>query len=119
MKDFDTISAWLDKIGQNGALDRYFRPEGHPKVKAVPIDKGKLRLYCFRVSDNIVVFAGGAVKNVAAFQDDWSLERHALIVKKVGIKLLQSIERGKVTAYRKQLFGELTFDIDYEEKPTA
>ncbi len=26
--EIDIIIAWLDKIGENGALERYFRPEG-------------------------------------------------------------------------------------------
>lgn len=27
-EEIDVIIAWLDKIGENGALERYFRPEG-------------------------------------------------------------------------------------------
>lgn len=27
-KDIDVIISWLDKIGERGALERYFRPEG-------------------------------------------------------------------------------------------
>ena len=53
--EIDTIIAWLDKIGENGALERYFRPEGKygDGVGVIPIDIGnKLRLYCLRVSDN-------------------------------------------------------------------
>ena len=50
-KDIDVIISWLDKIGERGALERYFRPEGRygDGVGVVPIDVGnKLRLYCLR-----------------------------------------------------------------------
>ena len=57
--EIDTIIAWLDKIGENGALERYFRPEGKygDGVGVIPIDIGnKLRLYCLRISDKILIF---------------------------------------------------------------
>lgn len=38
------IVAWLDRIGETGALERYFRPEGKygDGVSAIPIESGKL-----------------------------------------------------------------------------
>lgn len=38
-EEIDTIIAWLDKIGENGALERYFRNEGKygDGVSAIPI----------------------------------------------------------------------------------
>ena len=52
------IVAWLDRIGETGALERYFRPEGKygDGVSAIPIESGKLRLYCLRLSDKILIF---------------------------------------------------------------
>lgn len=111
-EDFDTITVWLDRIGERGALERHFRPEGHPRMGAVPADIGDLRLYCFRISDNILLFGGGGLKKVAAFQDDPELHSQVKITKKVGIKLLRYIERNQITAYGKQLFGKLTFEIE-------
>lgn len=64
--EIDTIIAWLDKIGENGALERYFRPEGKygDGVGVIPIDIGnKLRLYCLRVSDKILIFGNGGIKD--------------------------------------------------------
>lgn len=61
-KDIDVIISWLDKIGERGALERYFRPEGRygDGVGVVPIDVGnKLRLYCLRMSDKILIFGNG------------------------------------------------------------
>lgn len=64
--EIDIIIAWLDKIGENGALERYFRPEGRygDGVGVIPIDVGnKLRLYCLRISDKILVFGNGGIKD--------------------------------------------------------
>lgn len=38
-EDIDIIIAWLDRIGENGALERYFRYEGTygDGVSAIPI----------------------------------------------------------------------------------
>lgn len=45
-EDIDTIIAWLDRIGENGALERYFRYEGRfgDGVSAIPIETSNLRL---------------------------------------------------------------------------
>ena len=47
-EEIDVIIAWIDQIAERGALERYFRPEGHfgDGVGVIPIDVGnKLRLY--------------------------------------------------------------------------
>lgn len=63
---------------ETGAYERYFRREGG-KVKALPlivnlgkVDKnvGKMRLYCLRLSDRILVLGGGAVTTCQKYQDD-------------------------------------------------
>ena len=63
--DIDVIISWIDQIAERGALERYFRPEGHydDGVGVIPIDVGnKLRLYCLRLSDKILVSATEALK---------------------------------------------------------
>lgn len=74
-EDIDTIIAWLDRIGENGALERYFRYEGRlgDGVSAIPIETSNLRLYCIRLSDKILIFGNGDVKNTAAWEDSETL----------------------------------------------
>lgn len=110
--DLDTITYWIDKIGEIGALERHFRPEGHPKVKAIPIQTSAVRLYCFRISDSVLILGGGDSKYVKAFQDDPILAQHVKIVKKAGIKVLRYIENGRIIVDGKALAGKLTFEID-------
>ena len=74
--EIDIIIAWLDKIGENGALERYFRPEGRygDGVGVIPIDVGnKLRLYCLRISDKILVFGNGGIKDADSWQNSGTL----------------------------------------------
>lgn len=77
-KFFDAILSVIEKIGETGACERYFRPEGG-NVKAVPtyidmprIDKrvGKMRLYCLRISERMLILGGGAVTTSQKYEDD-------------------------------------------------
>ena len=54
-RDYQIILLALQKILENGALERYFRPEGKfsDGICALPVTSGKLRLYCLRLSDKI------------------------------------------------------------------
>ena len=61
-EEIDVIIAWMDRIAEKGALERYFRPEGKygDGVGVIPIDVGnKIRLYCLRISDNVLIFGNG------------------------------------------------------------
>lgn len=51
------IVAFINKIAQNGAFERFFRPEGKmaDHVVALPVLTSKLRLYCLRLSDKILI----------------------------------------------------------------
>lgn len=50
-RDYQRIIAALQAILRLGALERFFRPEGKitDSVAAIPIEGGKLRLYCLRI----------------------------------------------------------------------
>ena len=112
--DLHAISYWLDKIGKRGALERHFKPEGHPQVKAIPVPppSSKLRLYCFRINDEILIFGGGKIKEVRTFQEDPELLKHVQIVKKTGKKIQRYLDQGKIMKNGKELTGKLTFEIE-------
>lgn len=63
--DLMKIVRILGHIGDVGALERFFRPEGKMKdrVCALPVLNSKLRLYCLRLSDKILIIGNGGVKN--------------------------------------------------------
>lgn len=75
-EEIDVILSWLDKIAERGALERYFRPEGRygDGVGVIPIDVGnKIRLYCIRLSDKIIVFGNGGIKDARSWQQSKTL----------------------------------------------
>lgn len=51
-RDYQKIIAALQIILENGVFERYFRSEGSIKdgVCALPLESGKIRLYCLRLS---------------------------------------------------------------------
>ena len=47
-KDYQKVLYAISLILDNGALERYFRPEGKmtDEVCAIPVESGNIRLYC-------------------------------------------------------------------------
>ena len=68
-KDFNAILLALSKIIDKGALERFFRIEGrmNDHVSALSIDSRKLRLYCLRISDQILILGNGGVFSGCSF----------------------------------------------------
>ena len=79
-KDYQRIIAALQAILNVGALERFFRPEGkmQDSVAAIPIEGGKLRLYCLRLSEQIVILGNGGAKTTQAYEEDPRLYGYVL-----------------------------------------
>lgn len=110
--EIDIIIAWLDKIGENGALERYFRPEGRygDGVGVIPIDVGnKLRLYCLRISDKILVFGNGGIKDADSWQNSGTLAPYAEMLIDTSRFIISRIRDGKIILVDKELVGDLKF----------
>lgn len=110
--EIDVIIAWLDRIGQNGALERYFRPEGKygDGVGVVPIDVGnKLRLYCLRISDKILIFGDGGIKDADSWQNSESLAPYVEMLIDTSRFIASRIKDGKIIMVDKELIGNLNF----------
>ena len=117
-EEIDVIIAWLDKIGENGALERYFRPEGRygDGVGVVPIDVGnKLRLYCLRISDKILIFGNGVLKDSDSWQNSKSLAPYVEMLIDTSRFIASRIKDGKIILVDKELVGNLNFARDEKE----
>lgn len=117
-EEVDVIISWLDKIAERGALERYFRPEGHygDGVGVIPIDVGnKVRLYCLRLSDKILVFGNGGVKDAATWQESESLAPYVKLLIDTSRFLSSRIKDGSVVLVDKEIIGNLNF-MRYEEE---
>ena len=74
--DIEILVYWIQKIGAKiGAKEHLFRPEEHanalpPPTKYLRIGAvGKLRLYCIRINNEIVILVNGAEKTANSIQD--------------------------------------------------
>ncbi len=114
-RDYQKIIASLQAILRIGALERFFRPEGemNDSVQALPIDSGRLRLYCLRLSDQIVILGNGGVKNTRTYEEDPKLYGYVLDLQKFEKILNENIEKGYVSIIEKELSGikDITFEI--------
>lgn len=66
--DIENLAYWLEEIGKKrSAKEHFFRFEDSanalpPPKRVTRQDSGKLRLYCIRLSDNIVILCNGDEK---------------------------------------------------------
>lgn len=98
-KDYNTIVFALTKIIANGALERLFRIEGrmNDNVAALSLDSRKLRLYCLRMSDKILILGNGGAKNTRTYQEDDELSGYVIDLQKFDKALIEAQKNGKVT----------------------
>lgn len=113
-EDIDTIIAWLDRIGESGALERYFRYEGKfgDGVSAIPIETSNLRLYCIRLSNKILVFGNGGVKDCAAWQDSKMLSEYVEMLVDTSRFISSRQANGTLYIVDKEIIGNLNFVRD-------
>ena len=114
-RDYQRIIAALQAILRIGALERFFRPEGsmNDSVQALPIESGKLRLYCLRLSDQIVILGNGGVKSTRTYEEDPKLYGYVLDLQKFEKILNENIAKGYVSIEEKELSGieDITIEI--------
>ena len=116
--EMDVIISWIDQIAERGALERYFRPEGKygDGVGVIPIDVGnKLRLYCLRLSDKILVFGNGGIKDARSWQESEKLAPYVKTLIETSRFIASRIKDGSIVLVDKEIVGNLNF-TSYEKK---
>ena len=106
-EDYQKVLYAISLILKNGALERYFRPEGScgDKVCAIPIESGAIRLYCLRISDEILIVGNGDIKRTATYEEDPKLLGYVMDLQKFEELLDADIEEGIITVEEKRLTG--------------
>ncbi|OPZ96419.1 MAG: hypothetical protein BWY72_01665 [Bacteroidetes bacterium ADurb.Bin416] len=96
--DLMRIVAFIDKIADRGALERFFRPEGkyNDGVCALPVVSSKLRLYCLRLSDKILVLGNGGVKKTKTYNEDDTLKGYVITLQRFEQLLNEGVKEGTV-----------------------
>lgn len=97
-KDFDIIIQSLTKIIAKGALERFFRIEGKmsDSVHALAIDSRTLRLYCLRISDEILILGNGGVKNARTYQEIPELHGYVIDLQRFDEALKVAQKNGRI-----------------------
>lgn len=114
-EDFQKILLALEKIIDRGALERFFRIEGKMKdhLSALAIDSRKLRLYCLRISDQIMILGNGGVKTTRSYQEDETLSGYVMDLQRFDELLKQAQRNGSITIEKNMIVGieNKTFEL--------
>ena len=97
----------MQKILENGVLERYFRREGKfsDRVCALPIDSGKLRLYCLRLSDKILILGNGGIKSSRTYNEDSELNGYVLDLQQFDVLLREAEKDGSIKIEETNIIG--------------
>ncbi|MDE6371487.1 MAG: hypothetical protein K2K92_08375 [Duncaniella sp.] len=111
--DFQAIMRFVEQILSNGALERYFRREGKmsDSVVALPVLRSKLRLYCLRLTDKILVLGNGGVKNSRTYQENDALQGYVIDLQKFEQILKQEVRSGNVEIKENEIITDKHFEL--------
>ena len=106
-RDYQIIIYALSKIANNGALERYFRPEGkmNDNVCALPVESGKLRLYCLRITDKILIIGNGGLKKTKTYEESEELWGYVMDLQKFDSLIKSEIANGSLTISETDIEG--------------
>lgn len=107
------------KISEKGALERYFKPEGKygDGVCAIPIEIGNnVRLYCLRLSDNVLIIGNGDIKDADTWQNSSTLSQYVQLLIETSRFIHSRKQNGQMRIRsNKILEGNLKFTIHEKE----
>ena len=113
VEEYQRILVAIDHIVAKVALERFFRPEGrmNDDLCALSIDTRRLRLYCLRLSDQILFLGNGGEKTTRTYQEDETLRGYVMDLQQFDSLLRQaqtegtiSIEKNVITDIENQVF---------------
>jgi len=114
-RDYQIIIYALSKIASQGALERYFRPEGkiNDRVCALPVDSGGLRLYCLRITDKILIIGNGGVKTTRTYEESEELLGYVIDLQNFDSLIKNEVANGTLTISETEIenITDKTFEI--------
>lgn len=112
-EDFERLLNILGRIADFGAFERFFRPEGKMSdgVCALPVLKSRLRLYCLRLSDKILILGNGGVKNTRTYDEDDMLKGYVITLQNFDRLIKEGVRDGSISVTENTIETENTFDI--------
>ena len=102
-------------VQELGFLERLFRPEGKmsDRVAAIPVSSNKLRLYCLRLSDGVLIVGNGGQKKTRTYNESDELGGYVLTLQKLDALLKVAERKGTISIEKTTITGldNKTFDI--------
>lgn len=99
VRDLNVILAAINHMMQGaGFLERYFRPEGrmNDKVCALPLESGRLRLYCLRLSDSILIAGNGGRKETRTYNESAELSGYVISLQSLDKIIKAEVKKGNI-----------------------
>lgn len=111
--DLMRIVGFLGRIADFGALERYFRPEGKmsDRVVALPAVTSKLRLYCLRLSDKILILGNGGEKKTKSYEEDDELSGYVITLQNFDKLIKEGTKNGTIIVTENKIETDSTFDL--------
>lgn len=111
--DLMRIVGFLGRIADFGALERYFRPEGKmsDRVVALPAVTSKLRLYCLRLSDKILILGNGGEKKTKSYEEDNELSGYVITLQNFDKLIKEGTKNGTIIVTENKIETDSTFDL--------
>ena len=115
-RDLNVILSYIEQmINGAGFLERYFRLEGKmsDNVCALPVQSGKLRLYCLRLSDSVLIAGGGGRKTTRTYNEDMDLAGYVISLQQLDKIIKVEVKKGNITIESGMIHGidDKTFDL--------
>lgn len=112
-EDFERLLNIIGRIADFGAFERFFRPEGkmNDRVCALPALKSRLRLYCLRLSDKILILGNGGVKSTRTYNEDNILKGYVITLQNFDKLITEGVKNGTILVTENTIETENTFDI--------
>jgi flavin-dependent dehydrogenase len=74
-------------------------------VVALPIERTRMRLYCLRMSDSVLIVGNGGMKSTKTYEEDESLNGYVITLQRLDKLLGQAMKSGKVTIEKTTITG--------------
>lgn len=83
------------------------------KTVALPVLPGKLRLYCLRLSDSVLIVGNGGEKNTQTYEESSELNGYVITLQKLDALIREGVANGSIVIETKDILLEddITFDI--------
>jgi hypothetical protein len=111
--DLFKIVQIVNMIADNGALERFFRPEGkmNDHVCALPLVRSRLRLYCLRLSNHILILGNGGVKTTKTYNEDDELKGFVMTLQKFERLIKEGVRNGSISLSENVIETDQIFDL--------